>query len=177
MSGVARARLPKRRFALLIAAGASLAAAGAVAGDLTVVSWGGAYTKSQEEAYYKPWMARTGHRILSEDYSGGLSEVKAQVEAGNVSWDIVDVEDAEAILGCDEGLLEELDPAFLPAAPDGTSSTRHCRRACRPAGIVAWAASQGSSSSRLTSWPSIGVSTMLVARIALAAPVGTGSVP
>ena len=104
----------------LCAASLCFAATTASAGDLTIVSWGGAYTKSQVEAYYKPWMARTGHRILSEDYSGGLAEVKAQVEAGNVTWDIVDVEDAEAILGCDEGLLEELDPAILPPAPDGT---------------------------------------------------------
>ena len=107
-------------FAFLYAAGLCVAATTASAGDLTIVSWGGAYTKSQTEAYFKPWMASTGYRILSEDYSGGLSEVKAQVEAGNVTWDVVDVEDAEAILGCDEGLFEEIDPAILPATPDGT---------------------------------------------------------
>ena len=107
-------------FAFFCAAGLCFATTAASAGDLTIVSWGGAYTKSQTEAYFKPWMASTGHRVLSEDYSGGLSEVKAQVEAGNVTWDIVDVEDAEAILGCDEGLFEEIDPAILPAAPDGT---------------------------------------------------------
>ncbi|MCY4611420.1 MAG: ABC transporter substrate-binding protein [Gammaproteobacteria bacterium] len=106
--------------AFFYATGLCFAATAASAGELTIVSWGGAYTKSQTEAYYKPWMANTGHRILSEDYSGGLSEVKAQVEAGNVSWDVVDVEDAEAILGCDEGLFEEIDPAILPPAPDGT---------------------------------------------------------
>ena len=107
-------------FALFCAAGLCLAATAASAGDLTIVSWGGAYTKSQTEAYFKPWMASTGHRILSEDYSGGLSEVKAQVESGHVTWDVIDVEHAEALLGCDEGLLEEIDPALLPAAPDGT---------------------------------------------------------
>jgi len=107
-------------FAFFCAAGLCFATTAASAGDLTIVSWGGAYTKSQTEAYFKPWMASTGYRILSEDYSGGLSEVKAQVEAGNVTWDIVDVEDAEAILGCDEGLFEEIDPAILPAASDGT---------------------------------------------------------
>ncbi len=107
-------------FALIYVTGLCFAATAASAGDLTIVSWGGAYTKSQTEAYFKPWMARTGHRILSEDYSGGLSEVKAQVEAGNVTWDIVDVEDSEALLGCDEGLFEEFDSAILPAAPDGT---------------------------------------------------------
>ncbi|HGG06197.1 MAG TPA: ABC transporter substrate-binding protein [Aliiroseovarius sp.] len=99
-------------------------AAGAVtAGELTVVSWGGAYTKSQIEAYHKPWIALTGNTILSEDYSGGLAEIKSQVESGNVSWDIVDVEMSDAIRGCDEGLLEEIDPSILPPAPDGTPAT------------------------------------------------------
>ncbi|HHL20209.1 MAG TPA: ABC transporter substrate-binding protein, partial [Aliiroseovarius sp.] len=101
--------------ALVVAGGTA-----AMAGELTVVSWGGAYTKSQIEAYHKPWMALTGNTILSEDYSGGLAEVKAQVESGNVTWDVVDVELSDAIRGCDEGLLEEIDKSILPPAPDGT---------------------------------------------------------
>jgi len=92
----------------------------ATAGTLTVVSWGGAYTKSQVEAYHKPWMEKTGNTIVSEDYNGGLAEIKAQVEAGNVSWDVVDVELSDAVRGCDEGLLEEIDKSILPPAPDGT---------------------------------------------------------
>ena len=46
-----------RSCAFLFAAGALLSIPTALAGDLTVVSWGGAYTKSQVEAYHKPWMA------------------------------------------------------------------------------------------------------------------------
>jgi len=88
--------------------------------SITVVSWGGAYTKSQVEAYHKPWIAQTGNKIVSEDYNGGLAEVKAQVEAGNVTWDVVDVEYSDAVRGCDEGLLEEIDHSILPPAPDGT---------------------------------------------------------
>lgn len=87
---------------------------------ITVVSWGGAYAVSQIEAYHKPWMAKTGNSIISEDYNGGLSEVKAQVEAGNVVWDLVDVELSDAVRGCDEGLLETLDVSMLPAGADGT---------------------------------------------------------
>ena len=34
--------------------------------ELTVVSWGGAYTKSQVEAYHKPWAAKTGNAIGSK---------------------------------------------------------------------------------------------------------------
>lgn len=96
----------------------------AFAEGLTVVSWGGAYTKSQIAAYHKPWEAQGGMKINSEDYNGGLAEVKAQVEAGNVTWDIVDVELSDAVRGCDEGLLESLDLASLPAGADGTPADK-----------------------------------------------------
>ncbi|MEM9330864.1 MAG: polyamine ABC transporter substrate-binding protein [Pseudomonadota bacterium] len=93
------------------------------AGELTVVSWGGAYTKSQVEAYHKPFIEKTGVKINSEDYNGGIAEIKAQVEAGNVTWDIVDVELSDAIRACDEGLLETIDHSALPAGADGTPAT------------------------------------------------------
>ena len=106
-----------------VAAGIALAV-GALsvqaADSITVVSWGGAYTKSQIEAYHKPWMAATGNTVVSEDYNGGLSEVKAQVEAGNVKWDLIDVELSDAVRGCDEGLLEEVNIDDFPAGADGT---------------------------------------------------------
>jgi len=106
----------------LLATTALAFTAGAAAAEdsITVVSWGGAYTKSQVEAYHKPWMAETGNKVVSEDYNGGLAEIKAQVESGTVTWDLVDVELSDAIRGCDEGLLEEIDHSILPAAPDGT---------------------------------------------------------
>ena len=94
----------------------------AFADNLTVVSWGGGYTKSQVEAYHKPWMAKGGKKINSEDYNGGLAEVKAQVESGKVVWDLVDVEMSDAVRGCDEGLLEEIDLTMLPAGDDGTAA-------------------------------------------------------
>ena len=105
--------------------GASLLAGvtSANAGELTVVSWGGAYTVSQTEAYHKPWMAKTGNVVRSEDYSGGIAEIKAQVEAGNVTWDLVDLELSDAIRACDEGLLEVIDPAILSPGSDGTPAT------------------------------------------------------
>ncbi len=90
---------------------------------LTVVSWGGAYTKSQVEAYHKPFTAETGIPVTNVDYNGGIAEVKAQVESGNVMWDVVDMEVGDALRACDEGLLEPLDPAAFPAAPDGTPAT------------------------------------------------------
>ncbi len=98
----------------------SAVAAPATGDSLVVVSWGGAYTKSQIEAYHKPFEAKTGVKINSVDYNGGIAEIKVQVEAKNVTWDVVDMELADAQLACDEGLLEKIDAGTLPAAPDGT---------------------------------------------------------
>lgn len=89
---------------------------------ITVVSWGGAYTKSQVEAYHKPFTAKTGIAVTNVDYNGGIAEVKAQVESGNVVWDIVDMEVGDALRACDEGLLEPLDPSSFPAGADGTAA-------------------------------------------------------
>jgi putative spermidine/putrescine transport system substrate-binding protein len=88
--------------------------------QITVASWGGAYTQSQNEAMFKPFTAKTGTKVLSEDYNGGLAEIRAQVKTGNVKWDVVDVELAEALRGCDEGLFEKIDLPKLPNGADGT---------------------------------------------------------
>ena len=93
---------------------------GASAQEVTVMSWGGAYTKSQVEAYHKPFTAETGIKINSVDADNPAKPIKAQVEAGNVSVDVADVERADALRLCDEGLVEPIDSSQLPAAPDGT---------------------------------------------------------
>lgn len=92
--------------------------------SLVVVSWGGAYTKSQIEAYHKPFQTKTGAKINSVDYNGGIAEMKAQVESRNVTWDVVDMELADAQRACDEGLLEKIDAGTLPPAPDGTPAVQ-----------------------------------------------------
>ena len=93
--------------------------------QMVVVSWGGAYTKSQQLAYHDPYMAMNPNiKIVNDDSSAEASaKLRAQVEAGNVTWDLVDVEPDVAIGLCDEGLLVEFDynKDFLPA-PDGTSA-------------------------------------------------------
>ncbi len=97
---------------------------GVAADAVTVVSWGGAYTRSQVEALHKPFSSKTGIQINSVDYNGGLAQVKAQVNAGNVTWDVVDVDISSAVRGCDEGLFEKIDHSLLPPAPDGTPATK-----------------------------------------------------
>lgn len=98
-------------------------ATASTAADVTVMSWGGAYTQSQVEAYHKPFTAQTGINVISVDSDNPATPIKAQVEAGNVTVDVADVEYADAIRLCDEGMLEEIDHSILPAAPDGTPAT------------------------------------------------------
>ena len=91
--------------------------------DVTVMSWGGSYATSQIEAYNKPYTAQTGVKVTMVDADNPATPVKAMVEANNVTVDVADVEYADAIRLCDEGMLETIDPAILPAAPDGTPAT------------------------------------------------------
>ena len=92
---------------------------------VTVVSWGGAYTESQKLGYGDPTAAKLGIPVNWVDYTGGLSEIKAQKEAGKITWDIIDVYAKDTIIGCDEGIFVEFDfdKDFAPA-PDGTPASQ-----------------------------------------------------
>ncbi|MFO1175534.1 MAG: ABC transporter substrate-binding protein [Paracoccaceae bacterium] len=92
----------------------------ASAADVTVMSWGGAYTKSQVEAYQKPYAAKTGANVISVDSDNPGPQVKTMVEAGNVTVDVADVEYSDAVRLCDEGMLEPIGMDALPPGADGT---------------------------------------------------------
>ncbi len=114
---------------MLVSAGALGIAAVALAQtqtNLVIVSWGGAYTASQQKAYHEPYMKQNPNiKILNDDSaSEGLAKLRAQQEAGNVTWDLVDMVAADAIIACDEGLIKEIDHnKVLAPAPDGTLPT------------------------------------------------------
>ena len=84
-------------------------AGGAMARDLTIAGWGGNYQDAQREAYFKPFAEKTGLNFIETTYLGGLAEIKAMVDTGNVTWDFIIMGGSELQLACDEGLLEELD--------------------------------------------------------------------
>lgn len=110
----------------MVTVGLGMGAATANAEDtLNVVSWGGAYTASQQKAYHEPWTAKTGTKIVNIDKSSNaLSGLRAQVESGNITWDLVDMLPSDAIVACDEGLIEPLDhDVLLAKTPDGKPAT------------------------------------------------------
>jgi putative spermidine/putrescine transport system substrate-binding protein len=95
-----------------------------IAAEVNVVSWGGAYTNSQKLGYGDPYAEKSGVAVNWIDYSGGLGEIKAQVESGAITWDILDVYAFESIQGCDEGLFVEFDfDNDFPAGVDGSKAS------------------------------------------------------
>ncbi len=115
----------RRRSLLVAPVAAALGApvAQAQRRDLTVASWGGTYQEAQREVFFRPWAAARGQRLLEETWDGGIDVLRARIRAGTNTWDLVQVEGEELLLGCAEGLFETLDPeeiggrdAYLPSA-------------------------------------------------------------
>ncbi|MFQ8430943.1 extracellular solute-binding protein [Amaricoccus sp. W119] len=80
------------------------------ANSMTVVSWGGAYQISQQKAYAEPYQQLTGTTFTWDESSNeAVAKLRAQFEAGNVTWDLVDVEGPDSQRLCDEGLAMEID--------------------------------------------------------------------
>ena len=118
--------MPKLKVALGVVAtftaGLALATA-AQARDLTVVSWGGALQDAQKKVYFEPFKQAAGIPMNDESWDGGIGVLRAKVEGGAATWDVVQVESEEQAVGCEEGLFEKLDfskiggeSAYLPQA-------------------------------------------------------------
>ena len=110
--------------ALTVAAG--VASAQEMANDMTLVSWGGAYQASQQNAYSEPYMEMHPEVSIVWDESSNeaVAKLRALNEAGNITWDLVDVVASDAMRLCDEGLAMEIDhDEALEPAPDGTDAS------------------------------------------------------
>lgn len=81
----------------------------ASADQLTVISYGGASKAAQVKAFYQPFEAATGTKLIAGEWNGEMAKLKAMVDTNSVSWDVLDIEDNDLSRGCDEGLFEQLD--------------------------------------------------------------------
>ena len=102
------------------------ATAADMADEMTIVSWGGAYSSSQMKAYHEPYMKKTGIKVINDESSAeAVAKLRAMDEAGNITWDLVDVVASDAIRLCDEGLAQEIDhDKVLAKAPDGSPASK-----------------------------------------------------
>src|ERR1044072_9629157 len=91
----------------------------ASAAQVTVASWGGAWQDAQETTAAKPFAAQSGVQVKTDTYNGGIAQLRSQVQTNNVTWDVVDMQLADAIRACDEGLLVEGEPPKTVLAQAG----------------------------------------------------------
>lgn len=113
-------RKPKKLGSLVFCAMSvgALALGSAHAKELTVTSFGGVYQKSQDEAIFKPFTAKTGIAVKQDEWNGELAKIRAMVQAKATTWDLVDIETAELVAGCDEGLFNKVDISKIGAPTD-----------------------------------------------------------
>lgn len=110
--------------AAAIALAALLAAAApAGAAELTISSAGGAWQTAQRQAWYMPFAQKMHITFNEEETPDGVARVQAMEQAHNVTIDLVTVETATVLKGCDSGILQRLDykkiaprSAFLPGS-------------------------------------------------------------
>ena len=70
MKAIIRKRVLKTGIAVVGLSTLAVAVSAHAQQTLNIVSWGGAYSMSQHEAYDKPWMEKTGDEIVNIDRSG-----------------------------------------------------------------------------------------------------------
>lgn len=93
--------------AFAILAGAGIAHA---AEPITVVGWGGNWDKAYKQGVWDLYTAKTGVPIATEEWGGELAKVRAQVQSGSITYDLVSPEAPSVEIGCAEGLFVKLTP-------------------------------------------------------------------
>ena len=71
-------------FGAALLAGTAFAATAQAGDELTVVSWGGAYSMSQKKAFVDPYNA-AGNKITEEEYNGEIAKIRAMIEAKSIT--------------------------------------------------------------------------------------------
>lgn len=93
---------------LIALAFASALSSAAQAQDMVFTSWGGTTQDAQMAHWAAPFTEKDGAAVVA-DGPTDYGKIKAMVEAGAVSWDVVDVEYDWALQAGKAGLLEPLD--------------------------------------------------------------------
>jgi len=90
---------------------------------LTFASYGGVYQKAQRDGWLTPYSALTGVKFTESEDSANAT-IKAQVESGQVTWDVVDVGN-DFGLDANKDVLEPLDYSLIHQSEilDGFSGT------------------------------------------------------
>jgi putative spermidine/putrescine transport system substrate-binding protein len=131
-------------------AAAFLMTGAAAAQDMVFTSWGGTTQDAQKEAWASAFETEAGVKVL-QDGPTDYGKLKAMVESGNPTWDVVDVEMDFAIKAAKDGLLEPIDFSVVPRDDlDPRFTTDHAVGSFYYSFVLAW--NNGAVSEEPTSW-------------------------
>lgn len=105
MKAITKLALPVIGAALLAAAWTGPATAEE---SITFSSWGGAFQEAERKAFLEPAAKALGI-VIKEDTTNGIADVRAQVQANAVKWDITEQGSNTCATLKEEGHLEPLD--------------------------------------------------------------------
>ncbi|MCC5948667.1 MAG: ABC transporter substrate-binding protein [Nitriliruptoraceae bacterium] len=90
--------------------------------ELVFTSYGSAYQEAQNEAWLDPWIEETGATVVNDEPTA-YARIQQMVDAGNVTWDVVDTEPYYPVSVCGT-YVEELDFDNIDTSkfPEGTVS-------------------------------------------------------
>lgn len=80
--------------------------------SISVTCWGGAYENAIRDAFAIPFTQETGIEVVLVN-NADLARMKAQVEGGNVAWDVFDSVGPQIMAGSKAGLWEPLDLSLI----------------------------------------------------------------
>lgn len=95
------------------------------AGPITVVGWGGSWDKAYKDGVWDKYTEQTGIPIVHEEWAGEVAKVRAQVQAGNITYDVVSTEAPGMEIGCAEGLFVPLTPEITGDPENYLPGTLH----------------------------------------------------
>ena len=115
-----------RRIAVLAVAAVTAAALAAcstgapsddatASGEIVVASYGGSFQDAQQTAYFGPFQEESGITVTGTEGSS-YDKLKAQVDSGQVDWDVVSAESSTYTNDAADGLLEPIDYSVVDAA-------------------------------------------------------------
>lgn len=112
---------PTRRQTLAMTAGALVmpfVARTAAAADVELVlaNWGGDAIAAMTAAVIEPFQKETGIRVSVDGSGPTHGKIKAMVESGNTTWNVIDGDAFGAIQFGKEGLLEQIDYSIVDKA-------------------------------------------------------------
>ena len=111
----------------------------AVAQDLVVAATGGAFEEALKEAYVAPFEEATGLKVTMASQDSTVGPLKAQVEAGNVKWDVVFLAPIDSEVAKADGLLQPIDYNIVKAEGLREGAAKPERLAgLYSASVVAW---------------------------------------